>query len=75
MKFIEAQVKDTEKEIGRIMDELQSPITTIPGIGTVTGAVILGELGDINRFDDPSKIVAYAGIDASVSQSGEFEAN
>lgn len=74
MKFIEAQVKDTEKEIGRIMDELQSPITTIPGIGTVNGAVILGELGDINRFDNPAKIVAYAGIDASVSQSGEFEA-
>lgn len=71
MKFIESQVKDTENEIKRVMDDLHSPITTIPGIGKVTGAVILGELGDISRFDNPSKIVAYAGIDASVSQSGE----
>ncbi len=72
MKFIESQVKDTENEIKRVMDDLDSPITTIPGIGKITGAVILGELGDISRFDSPSKIVAYAGIDASVSQSGEF---
>lgn len=71
MKFIESQVKDTENEIKRVMDDLNSPITTIPGIGKVTGAVILGELGDVSRFDSPSKIVAYAGIDASVSQSGE----
>ncbi len=72
MKFIESQVKDTENEIKRVMDDLNSPITSIPGIGKITGAVILGELGDISRFDHPSKIVAYAGIDASVSQSGEF---
>ena len=72
MKFIESQVKDTENEIKRVMDDLNSPITSIPGIGKITGAVILGELSDISRFDSPSKIVAYAGIDASVSQSGEF---
>ena len=72
MKFIESQVKDTENEIKRVMDDLNSPITSIPGIGKITGAVILGELGDISRFDHPSKIVAYAGIDASVSQSGEY---
>lgn len=71
MKFIESQVKNTENEIKRVMDGLHSPITTIPGIGKVMGAVILGELGDISSFDNPSKIVAYASIDASVSQSGE----
>lgn len=73
MSFIEQQVADTESEIDAIMEELQSPITTIPGIGPVLGAVILGEIGDIRRFEHPSKLVAYAGIDASVSQSGEFE--
>lgn len=31
--------------------------------------------GDIERFDNPSKLVAYAGLDASVSQSGEYEAS
>lgn len=73
MRFIETQVADTEAEIHAIMAELDSPITTIPGIGPVLGAVILGEIGDIRRFASPAKLVAYAGIDASVTQSGEFE--
>lgn len=75
MRFIEKQVADTEAEISAIMEELNSPITTIPGIGPVLGAVILGEIGDIRRFESPAKLVAYAGIDASVAQSGAFEAS
>ena len=73
MKFIEQQVADVEAQIKTLMDKLGSPITSITGIGPVLGAVILGELGDASRFDSASKIVAYAGVDASVSQSGEFE--
>jgi transposase len=73
MKFIEKQVKDTEKEIKALLKKLDSPITTVPGIGPVLGAVILSEIGDISRFANPAKLVAYAGIDASVSQSGDFE--
>jgi transposase len=73
IKYIESQVDDTESEIDRIMSELDSPIMSIPGIGKVTGAVILGEIGDIERFDNPAKLVAFAGIDATVRQSGEFE--
>lgn len=73
IKFIEGQIKDCETKIKELMKKINSPITTIPGIGTVLGAVILSEFGDINRFDKPSQLVAYAGIDATVSQSGEFE--
>ena len=73
MKFIESQVSDADVEIATLMLRLHSPIMSIPGIGKVTGAVILGEIGSIDRFDDPSKLVAYAGIDATVRQSGEFE--
>lgn len=73
MKYIETQVKDTEAEIKRIMRELDSPIMTIPGIGKTTGAVILSEIGDVTRFEKPAQLVAFAGIDASVKQSGEFE--
>lgn len=71
IKFVEAQVADVETEIGIILDEINSPITTIPGIGSVTGATILGEIGDVSRFSTPAKLVAYSGIDASVKQSGE----
>ncbi|SFC47860.1 Transposase [Alkalibacterium subtropicum] len=73
LKFIEKQITDTEKEIKKIMDDIDSVIETIPGIGPINGATILGEIGDINKFSSPAKLVAFAGIDASVSQSGEFE--
>ncbi len=73
MRFIEQQVKDTEKQIKDLLAVINSPITTIPGIGPVLGAVILSEIGDIAKFSEPAKLVAYAGIDASVSQSGEYE--
>ena len=73
IKYIESQVKDTESEIGAIMSDLASPIMTIPGIGKTLGAAILGEIGGIERFDTPAKLVAFAGIDATVLQSGEFE--
>lgn len=71
IRFIEAQVSDVETEMETILSKLNSPITTIPGIGIVTGSTILGEIGDINRFSTPSKLVAFSGLDASVLQSGE----
>lgn len=73
INFIEDQVKDIEEQIIITIDKVNSPITSIPGISYITGAVILGEIGDINRFSNPSKLVAFAGIDASVSQSGNFQ--
>lgn len=73
IQFIEKQIKECENEIKSLMIVIDSPITTIPGIGTVLGAIILSEFGDITRFDKPSKLVAFAGIDASVKQSGDFE--
>ncbi len=73
--FIEEQVADVEEEISLILDKMNTPIETIPGIGRVNAGIILGEIGDISRFDNPSKLVAYAGLDSSVSQSGEYEAN
>jgi len=71
--YIEGQVEVLDQQIAVYMEQTNSFITTIPGVGAVLGAVILGELGDISRFEDAKKIVAYSGIDASVSQSGEFE--
>ena len=73
ISFIQNQVSDIDKEIECLLEKLNSPITTIPGIGPVNGANILGEIGDISRFSNPSKLVAYSGIDASVSQSGDYE--
>lgn len=73
ISFIQNQVSNVENEIEVLLEKLNSPITTIPGIGSVNAATILGEIGDIKRFSNPSKLVAYAGLDARISQSGEYE--
>ena len=73
IKFIESQIKDCNNKIDELMAKINSPITTIPGFGNILGAIVLSEFGDINRFDKPSQLVAFAGIDATVCQSGEFE--
>lgn len=72
MNFIETQVNDVETQINDLLTKINSPITSIPGIGEVLGATILGEIGDIAKFSTPAKLVAYAGIDASIQQSGEY---
>ena len=51
-----------------------SVIMTIPGIGYINGGMILGEIGDIHRFSNPNKLLAFAGLDPSVYQSGNFQA-
>ena len=73
IEYVEKQIKDLDNEIVCYMDKLQSPITTLPGVGPVYGAIILAEIGDINRFPSGKQIVSYAGLDASVNESGEFK--
>ncbi len=70
--FIEKQMKDLEKEISTLLHKTNTVITSITGIGNVLGAIIIGEIGDISRFDSAPKLVAFAGLDASVNQSGDF---
>lgn len=72
--FIEQQAAEVELQINRLLAKINSPITTIPGIGPVLAAAILGEIGGVERFRNAPSLVAYAGIDAEVSQSGEYEA-
>ena len=72
IKFIEKQLDELENKIFDLLSKTNSVITTIPGIGNVLGAVIIGEIGNISRFDSASKLVAYAGLDVKVSQSGQF---
>jgi transposase len=68
------QIAHLDDSIAAIMDRIPQYITSIPGIGPVTGAAILAEIGDVNRFESSEKIVAYAGIDPSVYETGQFKA-
>ena len=69
---LDAEIEDIEAAIQAIMEEMHSPITTIPGIGVRMGAMILAEIGDFSRFDSPDKILAYAGMSPSTYQSGQL---
>ena len=71
IEFTRGQMAELDGELARMVDG--SPILTIPGIGTVCAAGILGEIGDVSRFGSASKLVAFAGCDPSVFESGEFE--
>jgi transposase len=72
IEFSKKQLKIVDRKMAKLLAAAATPITSIPGIGTVRGATILGEIGDISRFKRPSSLVAYAGLDPSVYQSGEF---
>ncbi len=72
LEFLERQIEELEEHIAVLLKQTGSYITTIPGIGETLGAIILSEIGDIHRFDAPNKLVAFAGLDVKVSQSGEF---
>lgn len=71
--LLETQCKEVEERLAQLMEEMSQHIMTIPGIKLVTGAAILSEIGDIKRFASIEKLVAFAGIDPSVYQTGEFE--
>ncbi|MBQ3329178.1 MAG: IS110 family transposase [Eggerthellaceae bacterium] len=70
VEFTQGQMAELDAELDKMLEG--SLITTIPGIGAVCGAGILGEIGDVSRFESASKLVAFAGCDPSVFESGEY---
>lgn len=64
-----------DKQLKTLMDEMSSPIVTIPGISFRLGSIILAEIGDITKFSSPAKLLAFAGLDPSTHQSGNYYAS
>ena len=74
IELLDSQLEQVEAEMADIMKFNDSVIMTIPGIGYINGGMILGEIGDVHRFSNPNKLLAFAGLDPSVYQSGNFQA-
>ena len=74
IELLDSQLDHVEAEMTDIMKYLDSVIMTIPGIGYINGGMILGEIGDIRRFPSSKQLLAFAGLDPSVYQSGNFQA-
>ena len=72
LDFLNAQIQQLDAEIIKYYETFECYLHTIPGVGIIAAATILSEIGDISRFKNSSALVAYAGIDPSVKQSGEF---
>lgn len=73
IRELDSEIEEIENEIRIIMDEIDSPILSIPGINYRMGAMIVAEIGDFSRFDSPDKILAYAGLSPSTYQSGQLD--
>ena len=69
------QIDEIEDNINSYMKKSDNVITSIPGISNTTAAIIISEIGNINRFKNSSKVIAYAGLDSTVKQSGNFNAH
>jgi len=74
IQCLQTEIDAVDAEIRKIMDELDSPIMSVPGIGYVLGAIILAEIGNIENFASPAKLLSFAGLEPSVSESGEYVA-
>lgn len=62
------------KQIEEVSNQLpEAPILeSMPGVGAQTAAQLIGEIGDIRRFDNANQLNAYAGIDINRYQSGKY---
>ena len=69
------KIDPIEKQISTIINVLNPRMLTIPGIGEISAATILSEYGDITNFSNPNKMLAFAGLDPSINQSGTLESN
>ena len=71
---LDGEIGELDAEIARLLDpEVGALLQSIPGIGPVCAATIAAEVGDPDRFDEPKKLMAYAGMDSTKFQSGKFD--
>ena len=69
IRELDAEIAEIETEIKKIMDSIASPTLSVPGISYALGSVIVSEVGDFSRFDNPDKLLAFAGCSPSTFYS------
>jgi len=72
IKIFESQIEQVEHKINPIVDSLNSPLLTVPGISYRMAAIIIAETENFKDFSHPEKLLAYAGLEPSVYQSGQL---
>lgn len=73
IEFYKIKIQKVDKEINDRMKAISSPITTIPGISNRLGSVIISEIRNINNFQTHAQLLAFAGMEPSINQSGSHD--
>lgn len=69
------KIEPIDKQISIIIKELKPKMLSIPGLGDISAATILSEYGDISNFSSPNKMLAFAGLEPSIIESGTLKSN
>jgi transposase len=72
---IDSKIDELETDIINIIENLNPPTLSIKGIGAISAAVIVSEFGDFSRFENPNKMLSFAGLEPGYFQSGTSEHN
>ncbi|WP_395522495.1 IS110 family RNA-guided transposase, partial [Enterococcus faecium] len=75
IKFLKKQIKEIEKAIIALLETIPEAqcLLSVPGLGPVYTAGLIAEIGQIERFDDQSKLAKYAGLTWTKNQSGNSQ--
>ena len=69
------QIKDIEIKITDTVNKLDTTLLSVPGISIIACAIILGETNNFENFSSSKKLLAFAGLDPKIRQSGNFNAS
>lgn len=72
---LDCKIDSLDKEITGIISEMNPPTLSIKGVGPISAAVIVSEVGDFSRFSNPGKVLSFAGLEPGYFQSGQSEHN
>lgn len=70
---LDSKIDELESQITEIVEALNPPTLSIKGVGPVSAAIIVSELGDVSRFKTPDKVLSFAGLEPGLFQSGTTE--
>jgi transposase len=66
--------KKMDEEVIKLTAKVPQYLFTLPGATDLTIVSLYGEVSPIEAFENPSKLVAFAGLDPKVFQSGQYDA-
>lgn len=73
VRLLNEQIDSLDKHIAHAYSHLDLPLHTLPGVGVLLAAILAAELGSARRFARPQQMVAFAGIDPKLRQSGSLQ--